>query len=59
MAYIREDENGSAMIIANRNVHEIYYNLPENFKNSTALYGENPENGNVFIPACSFSVLSK
>lgn len=59
VAYIREDENGSAMIIANRNVHEIYYNLPENFKNSTALYGENPENGNVFIPACSFSVLSK
>ena len=59
VAYIREDENGSVMVIANRNIHEIHYNLPDSFQKSIALYGERPENGSVCISACSFSVLSK
>lgn len=59
IAYIRENETGSVMIIANRNVHEICYNLPCEYRESTALYGENPENGCVNVPACSFVILSK
>lgn len=59
IAYIRENETGSVMIIANRNVHEICYNLPCEYQESTALYGENPENGCVNVPACSFVILSK
>lgn len=59
VAYIRENETGSVMIIANRNVHEICYNLPCEYHESTSLYGENPENGCVNVPACSFVILSK
>ena len=58
VAYIREDTKGCVMIIANRNVHEINYVLPEDFANGVALYGENPENCSVNIPACSFVILS-
>lgn len=59
IAYIRENETGSVMIIANRNVHEICYNLPCEYHESTAFYGENPKNGCVNVPACSFVILSK
>ncbi len=59
VAYIREDKTGSIMVIANRNVHEIRYNLPCEYQESTALYGENPENCCVNVPACSFVILSK
>ena len=58
VAYIREDANGSVMVIANRNVHEIRYNLPQNFAASKALYGENPKYGSVNIPSCSFVILT-
>lgn len=58
VAYIREDENGSVMIIANRNIHGITYYLPESFVNSKALYGEKTESNSVDIPACSFVILA-
>lgn len=57
VAYTRGDENGEIMVIANRNTHEINYNLPEIYSNSKALYGENAKNGSVKIPSCSFVIL--
>lgn len=59
VAYIREGSSNSIMLIANRNVHEICYKLPQDFSESTPLYGENPENGSVYVPACSFVILAK
>lgn len=58
VAYTREDETGGILIIANRNTHAISYHLPAKFTASAALYGENPENGSVTIPACSFAILT-
>ncbi len=58
VAYRRHDENGDIMVIVNRNEHSISYRLPYDFENSSALYGENPKNGEVFIDGCSFVILS-
>ena len=58
VAYRRHDENGNVMVIVNRNEHSISYRLPYDFENSFALYGANPENGEVFIDGCSFVILS-
>ncbi len=58
VAFRRHDENGSIMVIVNRNEHSISYRLPYEFENAFALYGDNPQNGEVFIGACSFEILS-
>ncbi len=58
VAFRRHDENGNVMVIVNRNEHSISYRLPYEFENSFALYGDNPQNGEVFIGACSFAILS-
>ncbi len=58
VAYRRHDENGNIMVIVNRNEHSISYRLPHDFENSFALYGANPQNGEVFIDGCSFVILS-
>ncbi len=58
VAYRRHDENGNIMVIVNRNEHSISYRLPYDFENSIALYGANPQNGEVFIDGCSFVILS-
>ncbi len=57
VAYARENEEGSVLIIANRNIHEIDYYLPEEFTSGEALYGENPVNRSVRVSACSFAVI--
>lgn len=59
VAYRRCDENGDIMIIVNRNEHAISYKLPWEFKNSRALWGKNPKNGEVFIDDCGFALLKK
>lgn len=58
VAYRRHDEHGDVMIIVNKNEHPISYRLPDAFCNSTALYGNAPENGEVLIGGCSFSILA-
>ncbi|MBR5246199.1 MAG: glycoside hydrolase family 13 protein [Clostridia bacterium] len=58
VAYRRHDENGNIMVIVNRNEHSISYRLPYDFESSHALYGCNPQNGEVFIDGCSFVILS-
>lgn len=58
VAFRRHDENGNVMVIVNRNEHSISYRLPYEFENAFALYGANPQNGEVFIGACSFAILS-
>ena len=58
VAFRRHDENGSIMVIVNRNEHSISYRLPYDFENSFSLYGANPQNGEVFIDGCSFVILS-
>lgn len=57
VAYAREDENSGVLVIANRNIHEIDYYLPERFTSAEAVYGKSPVNGNVQVPACSFVIL--
>ncbi len=59
VAFKRHDENGSVLVIANRNTHEITYNLPVDFQNAKALLGEDVENGAVKIPSCSAVILTK
>lgn len=59
VAYVRKDENGEVLVIANRNAHDIYYDLPSYFNDFAPLYGEGAVGGSVHIPACSFSILSK
>lgn len=58
VAYRRHNENGDIMVIVNRNEHSIDYGLPESYKNCHALYGDNPENNQVYIDGCSFVILS-
>lgn len=59
LAFVRKGENDSAMVIVNRNEHEISYFLPEEWKNSYALMGASPENGSVYLPALSAVILRK
>ena len=58
VAYRRHDENGDIMVIVNRNEHPISYRLPDYYANPKALYGNNPENQEVYIDGCSFVILS-
>lgn len=58
VAYRRYDGNGDVMVIVNRNEHSISYRLPEYYENSRALMGNDPQNGEVYIEACSFAILT-
>ncbi len=58
VAYRRHNEYGDIMVIVNRNERAISYRLPDYFSNPTALYGNNPENNEVYIDGCSFVILS-
>lgn len=58
VAYRRQNEKGDIMVIVNRNEHSISYRLPDYYAKSRALYGDNPQNGEVNIDGCSFSILS-
>ena len=59
LAFVREGEKDSVMVIVNRNEHEISYILPEEWKNTCALMGNAPENGGVYLPALSAAILRK
>ncbi len=59
LAFVREGEEDSVMVIVNRNEHEISYLLPEEWKNTCALMGNAPENGAVYLPALSAVILRK
>ena len=58
VAFRRHDENGDIMVIVNRNEHSINYRLPDFYQNAKTLYGDNVQNGEVFINGCSFVILS-
>ena len=58
IAYRRHDESGDIMVIVNRNEHSINYRLPDFYQNAKTLYGDNIQNGEVYIDGCSFVILS-
>ena len=58
VAFRRHDENGDVMVIVNRNEHSINYRLPDFYQNAKTLYGDNIQNGEVYIDGCSFVILS-
>ena len=59
LAFVRDGENDSVMVIINRNEHEINYLLPDDWKNEDSLIGASPENGSVYLPALSAVILRK
>lgn len=58
VAYRRHNEYGDIMVIVNRNEHGISYRLPDNYKTSRALFGNDVEDSQVYIDGCSFAILS-
>ena len=58
VAYCRYNEDNSIMVIVNRNEHPINYRLPDDFKNSRSIMNSSVENGEVYIDACSFVILT-
>ncbi len=50
VAYIRESEKDKILVIANRNYHEITYNLPEEFKNSFNMLTNETATDSVKVP---------
>ncbi len=58
VAFRRRNENGDIMVIVNRNEHSITYRLPNFYKVAKTLYGDRIQNGEIFIDACSFVILS-
>lgn len=59
LAFVREGKDDSVMVIVNRNEHEINYRLPEEWKDSYALIGNAPDDGNVYLAALSAVILRK
>ena len=59
IAFARYDKDDCALIIANRNEHEIRYTLPGEYHGYRAVFGNNPENGDVVIDGMSFVILVK
>ncbi len=59
VAFIRENDEQKIMIIANKNNHEIVYNLPDEFKNAIELINELPVTDSVTIPENSAIILFK
>ncbi len=57
VAYIRESEKDKILVIANRNYHEITYNLPEEFKNSFNLITNETVTDSVKIPEYGAAVM--
>lgn len=59
IAYIREDENDSLLIIANRNETDIEYYLHEEWHSSELIFGEGKSSYFVKVPAMSAVILKK
>ena len=59
VAYRRKDENEDIIIIVNRNNHSISYCVPEDFKNSKTLWGNDIADRDVAIDGYSFAILQK
>ena len=59
VAYTRESEEQKIFVIANKNNHEIIYNLPPEFKNTVELIAEGPVSDSVRVPAFGAVILLK
>lgn len=57
VAYIRSNEREKILVIANKNYHQIQYNLPDEFKNGRELITDIPLDGFVNIPAYSAAIV--
>lgn len=57
VAYIREDEREKILVIANRNYHEIEYNLPKEFFFGKELITNTQTEYSVTIPAYSAAII--
>ena len=57
VAYIRSDEREKILVIANKNYHQIQYDLPDEFKNGRELITDIPLDGFVNIPAYSAAIV--
>ena len=58
VAFRRHDENGDVMVIVNKNEHSITYRLPDFYSNAKTLYGDNVNNGEVYIDGNAFVILT-
>ena len=59
VAYIRESKEQKIFVIANKNNHEISYNLPYEFHNTVELTKDLPVTDSVAVPAFGAVVLLK
>lgn len=59
IAYERNSESGSALIIANANCHGIEYTVPERWRGASALFGSAADERSVPLGAYSAAILYK
>ena len=59
IAYERNSESGSALIIANANCHGIEYTVPERWRGASTLFGSAADGLNVPLGAYSAAILDK
>jgi len=59
IAYVREDENASLLVIANRNETDIEYYLHEEWHSSEVILGEGESSYFIKVPAMSAVILKK
>ena len=59
VAYIRESKEQKIFVIANKNNHDITYNLPYEFHNTVELTKDLPVTDSVTVPAYSAVLLLK
>lgn len=59
IAYERNSESGSALIIANANCHGIEYTVPERWRGASTLFGSAADGLNVPLGAYSAAILYK
>ena len=59
VAYIRESEEDKILVIANKNFHDIDYNLPEEFKYKTDLLTGTTAGYSINIPAYGAVIIKK
>ena len=59
IAYERNSESCSALIIANANCHGIEYTVPERWRGASALFGSAADGLNVPLGAYSAAILYK
>lgn len=57
LAYIRSSDNEKLLVVVNRWQEDDVLNIPDEFKNATAIYGNPPSNNTLKIPALSFVIL--